>query len=68
MRDTRASIFIAGCSRSARIAVRAALISWMASFIHSSDVWCWMMNSISSWAVDKGACAESTRSSRRYSP
>jgi hypothetical protein len=27
----------------------AADSSWIISFIHSSEVWCWMMNSISSW-------------------
>ena len=24
------------------------------SFIHSSEVWCWMMNSISSWCDERG--------------
>ncbi len=44
---------------------RAARSSWISSFIHSSEVWCWTMNTISSWWPDKGCCADRTRSSRR---
>ncbi len=40
MRATRVSILKAGRRSSARIAAIAAEISWIASFIHSSDVWC----------------------------
>ena len=57
MRATRVSILNAGCSESDRIAAIAPEISWIASFIHNSDVWCWMMNSNSSCASDSGDCA-----------
>ena len=57
MRATRASILKAGCRLSAAIAPRAAVSSWIASRIQSSEVWCWMMNSISSWAELSGFCA-----------
>jgi len=60
MRATRDSILKLGSSRSARIERIAAPISCRASFIQSSEVWCWMMNSISSCADDSGVCASST--------
>ena len=56
--------------RRARSAI-AALSSWIMSFIHSSDTWCWTMNSISSCrggapsAPESGTCADSRRSSCR---
>ena len=64
---TRASTFSAGPGSSASRNATAACSSWITSFIHSSEVWCWMMNSSSSWlaGVDSGACAESTWSSLR---
>ena len=62
MRATLLSILKAGSSLSSRIALIVARISWMASFIHSSEVWCWMMKSNSSCAADNGCCASSTRS------
>jgi hypothetical protein len=57
MRATRVSILKAGRTSSARIASIAPDISWMASFIHSSEVWCWMMNRSSSGEVDSGVWA-----------
>ncbi|REF73148.1 hypothetical protein BDD41_1676 [Paracoccus versutus] len=57
MRETRDSIFSASGARSAAIMSRAPFTSYSASFIHNSEVWCWMMNSISSWAVESGFCA-----------
>ena len=65
MRATRASILKAGGSASRRSAARIASSSWMASRIQSSEVWCWMMKSISSCAAEIGACAPRMRSSRR---
>ncbi len=65
IRAIRDSILNAGWSRSSPSAVRAAVISWIASRIHSSEVWCWTMNSISSCASDRGAWASRIRSSRR---
>ena len=47
IRDTRASILKALPSWSAASAAMAACSSCSISFIHSSLVWCWMMNSIS---------------------
>jgi hypothetical protein len=49
------------------MAAIAAVSSWIASFIHSSDVWCWMMNNISSGEAESGACAERMASSFRWS-
>ena len=60
MRLARASFLKAGGSRSARMSAMAAPISVSISFIHSSLVWCWMMNSISSCAGESGCWAEST--------
>ena len=57
MRAMRASILNAGCRLPAASAARAAVSSWIASRIQSSEVWCWMMKSISSCAELKGFCA-----------
>ena len=65
MRATRASILNAGGRVPAAIASRAAAISWIASRIQSSEVWCWMMNSISSCAPLSGFCAPRIRSTCR---
>ena len=46
---TRASFFSAGASRSAARSSQAERSSWSRSFSHSSEVWCWTMNSSSSW-------------------
>ena len=62
MRETRASILKAAPSRSSATASTAARSSCSISFIHSSLVWCWTMNSISSCAGDKGCWAPSTSS------
>jgi hypothetical protein len=64
---TRASFFRHGPTWSARRSSSALLSSWITSRIHSSDVWCCTMNSISSWCsgCDSGCCAPSRRSSRR---
>ena len=67
MSFTRARILKHGSSASARTKAIAALSSWIMSFIHSSDTWCWTMNSISSWsgaplAPESGCCADSRRS------
>ncbi|MNV99929.1 hypothetical protein D3C71_1953610 [compost metagenome] len=47
MRDTRASILKALGSSSLATWAMAACSSCSISFIHSSLVWCWTMNSIS---------------------
>ena len=65
MRDTRASILNALLSSSLAIAEMAARNSCSISFIHSSLVWCWMMNSISLWSGDSGFCALRMASSCR---
>jgi hypothetical protein len=57
IRETRASILNAGGRSSARMASRAARSSCSASFIHSSLVWCWTMNSNSFGSGDSGCCA-----------
>ena len=57
MRLARASFLKAGGRRSARMSPMAEANSVSSSFIHSSLVWCWMMNSISSCAGDSGYCA-----------
>ena len=62
---TRARILKHGASWSACTCAIAAASSWIMSFIHSSEVWCWMMNSISSWCDERGFCAESRRSRPR---
>jgi hypothetical protein len=65
MRLTRASILNAVPSSSAAIAATAARSSCSISFIHSSEVWCCTMNSISLWSGDSGCWALSTWSRRR---
>ena len=65
IRLTRLSILNAGCSSSAAIRPMAPRSSWSISFIHSSLVWCWTMNSSSSCAGDNGCWAPSTWSSAR---
>ena len=60
MRETRASILNAVPSSSRAIAAMAACSSCSISFIHSSLVWCWTMNSISLWSGERGCCAPST--------
>ena len=49
IRFTRAMILKQGSSWSRLMCSSAASSSWTISLIHSSVVWCWMMNSISSW-------------------
>ena len=65
MRDTRDSVLNAGCRSSAAIRRQVAVSSWIASFIQSSEVWCWMMNSVSSCAVESKDCASRILSSWR---
>jgi nitrate/TMAO reductase-like tetraheme cytochrome c subunit len=65
MRETRASILKAVPSSSRATAAIAACSSCSISFIHSSLVWCWMMNSISLWSGDSGFCAPRMASSCR---
>jgi len=60
MRLTRASILNAGCSSSLATDAMAARSSCSISFIHSSLVWCWMMNSISLCSGERGCWALST--------
>jgi len=62
IRDTRASILKPGAMRSAAMAAMAARSSCSISFIHSSLVWCWTMNSISLWSGLSGCWAFSTAS------
>jgi len=68
MSFTRARILKFASRASARTWPIAAFSSWIRSFIQSSETWCWMMNSISSWrgapAVppDNGLCAASSAS------
>ena len=60
MRETRASILKASglvSPEALAIAAVAARTSCSINFIHSSLVWCWMMNSISSCAGDSGCWA-----------
>ena len=57
IRDTRASILKAGGRSSVRRRSRAARNSCSISLIHSSLVWCWMMNSISLWSGERGCWA-----------
>jgi len=54
--------------RSARMAAQAPSSSISASFIQSSLVWCWMMNSHSLGSAERGCCAFRIASRRRYSP
>ncbi|VFT14769.1 Uncharacterised protein [Pseudomonas aeruginosa] len=65
IRETLASIFSAGPSLPDLTCSRAARSSWSISFIHSSEVWCWMMNSISLWSGESGNWASRTLSSFR---
>ena len=60
-----AALLSAQRPRSARTCAMAALSSWIMSFIQSSEVWCWMMNSISSWCDERGRCAASKAESCR---
>ena len=53
----RASILKALPSSSRVTHCSAAPSSCSSSFIHSSLVWCWMMNSISLWLGERGCCA-----------
>jgi hypothetical protein len=62
---TRASILKAVPSSSRATQATAARSSCSISFIHSSLVWCWMMNSISLWSGDSGFCAPRIASSCR---
>ena len=63
----RASTFWHCHTWSAWRKARAACNSCISSFSHSSETWCWTMNSISSWCggSDTGNCADSSRSSCR---
>ena len=56
---TRAMHLSAGASSSARSRSRAVSSSCSTSFSHSSVVWCWTMNSSSSWCSGReiGRCA-----------
>src|SRR5436190_9477440 len=67
---TRARILKLGSNWSRRTNASAARSSWRISLNQSSLVWCWMMNSISSWwgGVLRGFCAASSLSSWRYPP
>jgi len=65
MRETRASIFRAGSTSLRWMQARAANSSCSISFIQSSLVWCWMMNSISLWSGDSGCWAPSNWSRPR---
>ena len=56
---TRASILKAVPSSSFATQAMAARSSCSISFIQSSLVWCWMMNSSSLCSVDCGFCADS---------
>ena len=62
---TRARILKHGASWSFFTCAIAAPSSWIMSFIHSSEVWCWMMKSISSWCDERGRCAASSAPSWR---
>jgi len=65
IRDTRASILKAGGRSSAATAATAARSSISTSFIHSSLVWCWMMNNHSFGSGERGFCAFRMASSCR---
>jgi hypothetical protein len=68
MRETRASILNDGPRSSRRMCSRAAVSSCRHSFIHSSEAWWMMMNSISSCSTETGFCTDSSWSSPRYWP
>ena len=58
----RAKIFWQASSSSRRRCATAAPSSCTSSFSHSSETWCWMMNSSSSWCggSESGFCADSS--------